>query len=94
MNTSEIVDNYLKARGIKKTKLAADLGIMPQSLQKRLNKEHLDTDFLYRVSEALKHNFFYDVAIEFGKETGIKTPVLEEVSEIETAIVNLLKKYR
>lgn len=94
MNTSKIVDNYLKERGIKRTKLAADLGILPQSLQKRFNKEHLDTDFLYRVSEALKHNFFHDVAIEFGNETGIKSMTNTEVSEIETAIINLIKKHK
>ena len=95
MNTSEIVNNYLKEKGIKRTKLAADLGILPQSLQKRFNKEQLDTEFLYRVSQALKHNFFYDVSVQFEKETGIKSnqPVQAE-SALETAIIELIKRHK
>jgi transcriptional regulator with XRE-family HTH domain len=55
---TEIVKDYISKHGITKTHLATLLGESPQNLTKKLSKNSIDAEYLFRISEVLGYDFF------------------------------------
>lgn len=75
-----IVVAYIRQKHINKTKLAEKMGMSQQNLNGRLNKNDLCTDFLFQLSDAMEHDFFADLSMEFKRK---KFKVEDIVSEPE-----------
>lgn len=61
-SVTQLVKDYLHHQGIKQTHLAKLLNERPQNLNKRLKQKDIDTDYLLRISEALEHDFFFEIS--------------------------------
>lgn len=49
-----------------------------QNLQARLSKLHLSTDFIEQLSDALEHDFFADLSLEYKKKHFNVQSIVEE----------------
>ncbi|MBL7711546.1 MAG: hypothetical protein JNL13_03740 [Chitinophagaceae bacterium] len=92
---SQIIKDYLTQHDITKTRLAYLLHESVQNLSKKLKKTDLDSNYLAKISDALNHNFFEDLAREYEqaklqKELGIS--VLERKSLSREDFIRLYTK--
>lgn len=92
---SQIIKDYLTQHDITKTKLASLLHESVQNLSKKLKKTDLDSNYLVKISDALNHNFFEDLAREYEqgklqKELGIS--VLDRKSHSREDFIKLYTK--
>lgn len=80
MDVSRIIKDYLRNKGTTITHLASLLNESKQNLSTKLNRNKtLDTSFIYRISEKMEHDFFYDLSKELRKDhKQIKISLLEE----------------
>lgn len=77
-DSENIVVRYIRANSINKAKLAGKMGMKPQNLQGRLDKKSLDTDFIEQLSDALDHDFFADLSLEYKKKHFNVQSIVEE----------------
>ena len=68
MKASKIILDYLYEKGISKTHLANLLGESLPNLTKKLNKNDLSTDYIFRISTALKHDFFAELSKDYQSQ--------------------------
>lgn len=94
MNVGLIIKEKITKKDSNQSKVAKVLGKTSQTLNQQLSKNHTDTDLIVNISKTIKHNIFYDLALELEKEDGLKIPriVIENDSEINKAIIELIKK--
>ena len=67
-NINNTIEEVLRQRGISKAKLAAMLNDTPQNFGKKLSRNDvIPVSLVYKVSDALMHNFFLDIARDWEK---------------------------
>lgn len=86
---SDIINEYLFENGITKTSVANKLGMSQPNFSAQLNKKDLSTDFIWRISEAVDHNFFDELSKLFKKEVK-KEP--EDLSDALAIMRDLVKQ--
>ena len=55
-NAGEIFDQLVKERGLKKTFIAQQIGISPQTLNSKIHHGGFDADLAFKVAKILKIN--------------------------------------
>lgn len=73
-----IVMRFIHDKHINKSKLAEKLGMSSQNLQGRLVKNSLPSDFIEQLSDALEHDFFADLSLEYKKKHFNVQSIVEE----------------
>lgn len=99
--TENVISTFMYSHGITNTWLAEQFGVTPQAIGERLRKTDMETSFVRRCSEFLKHNFFDDLAktvnlpkSETKQNKVIEYPMPEHLAGyIETTVNEKLEKY-
>lgn len=79
MNANEMVLAYLKREDIPVKRLADYLKKTPQNMGKMLNSGYMAIETLESISDALKHDFFYDLSINWQrKHFSVESVVMEK----------------
>ena len=68
MHIGQHIKEVMRQQGVTATQLAAEICCTRPNMHKIFRKENIDIALLWRISEALKHDFFRDLSAEFGKE--------------------------
>lgn len=87
IHIGKLVSGYIAKNKISKAALSRALNIAPSNLEVRLRKEKMPTDFLLKISQLLKHNFFADIAETLPaafSTTTIDTSKDEEIAALKT----------
>ena len=92
----EILSNYFLNNRTRKSSLARILGVVPSVITEYKGRTSLQCGILWRLSYALNHNFFSDIAselpVEFTNNVPIDTSKEEEIERIREEIKLLQAK--
>lgn len=100
MKLGERIKAIFEEKGIKLTDFADQIGTVRQNVYRIFERESLDTDLLYKISEVLGHDFFtyYKIpgttnAIEFNEDISInELALLKDELESAKKEIEYLKK--
>lgn len=97
-----ILTRFIKERRVFKSALARKLLVSPQTVQAYLKKNTMQTETIWKLSLALKHNFLQDLADQLPKDFSTyaikdlslqeKCTALEEELKIANAQLTVLKE--
>ena len=92
----EILSNYFLNNRTRKSSLARILGVVPSVISEYKGRDSLQCGIIWRLSYALNHNFFADIAaqlpVEFTNNVPIDTSKEEEIERIREEIKLLQAK--
>ncbi|MES2543938.1 MAG: hypothetical protein V4548_03570 [Bacteroidota bacterium] len=87
LHIGNMLQDYFNKNGVSKAALSRALQTAPSSLEARLKKATMPTDFLLKISTLLEHNFFADIAatlpLEFSSDTQRDATQEEKIATLE-----------
>ncbi len=91
MRIGEIIDAFLKKKGISQQSCAEKMGVNRQYINQQLKKrKDLETDVIMRFSIALEHDFFAELSRQLPPE--IRARQKSIASPLEDAVVDMLRE--
>ena len=92
-NTGELLKTYFKQKRIRKAALARLLNRSSNTLVTFVKNETIQTAVLWEISNALKHNFFMDIAVQLPATYSVNVPPDtskdERISQLEQEVALL-----
>ena len=89
IHIGQLLNNYFEKHRTRKAALARLLQVKPTAILRYQKRDSLQTTILLKISHALKHNFFMDIAQELPQEYTTTKPLF---AEKDLEIENLKKE--
>jgi transcriptional regulator with XRE-family HTH domain len=89
-SVSQIIVEYLERKGITKTKLGEMIGESRQNITKKLSKNDMDLNLVYKISIALEYDFLAEVSKQLPAHIRTQT-VYKQDTELELALKKFIE---